>query len=736
MAAKLIAAILLLLCLHPLLLAQAEIEKFEKNGKVGLQNIQTSEVIFNAEFDDIGWSKGNPSAQNGIIGVKQNDKWALAATTGTRITRHYFSELYPFVDSKFIVGTRGTFSILSDYGLIDDKGNQVIPNEYQWIEPVGELLIVSKKSGTHSHYGLLNKTGKILIPIEYDLISRLDEGTFSIQKNRLSAIANGKGEVLSDFQYETILRHDESTFRIKYKNKLGLINKDGKLIIEPNYKAFEYKNGKAEVLPFNRWTIALPEKPIKIVSHDNLWILNESLAVQTGDFAGIINNDDKYTSNLPEVQIIQSFSNYLAVRSGAYQGVISSNGSLIIPYQFDSIQFYPKVIFAKTSKSDNQNWIPFDLQGKRIGIHFYENVSLKENYFLAYKAGKYGLLDEEGYENSPFLFDSIGSFNQGLAIAKYQGHYGVIKPNGNWVLTPYKDKVTIVGDRIFYDQGTETGLLDLSDFLIQRHSNPLSVFSKCYAERTRNGFMLYDFNGDSLVTKALDSIYQIWSDLMVLKKEQRFELFDLKTKRISKLASGTQEVGKWSEGLILIRKDNEWGFVSEKGHLTIANRYQEAKDFHNGMSAVKLNSKWGFINPQDQIVIQPIYEKVESFLKGLALVRRDGKFGLIDLNGVFVLDLIYDNMIRAKSHILLEKDGLWGLADTNGLLIRSPQFNSIQTDDDHHFIVERNGKVGVLDINGQDILSTSYDLVKQFRDSFIAMERQTWSSLDLNKKAP
>ena len=93
-------------------------------------------------------------------------------------------------------------------------------------------------------------------------------------------------------------------------------------------------------------------------------------------------------------------------------------------------------------------------------------------------------------------------------------------------------------------------------------------------------------------------------------------------------------------------------------------------------------------------------------------------------------------MIRAKSHILLEKDGLWGLADTNGLLIRSPQFSSIQTDDDHHFIVERNGKVGVLDIKGQDILSTSYDLVKQFRDSFIAMERQTWSSLDLNKKAP
>jgi hypothetical protein len=736
MAAKLIAAFLFLFCLHPLLLAQDQFEKFTKNGKVGLQNTQTSEVIFNAEFDDIGWSKGNSIAQNGIIGVKQNEKWALASTTGTRITRHYFSELYPFIDSKFIVGTRGNFSILNDYGLIDAKGNQVIPNEYQWIEPVGEHLIVSKKSGTHSHYGLLNKNGKTLIPIEYDLISRLDENTFSIQKNGLSAIANGKGEVLSDFQYETILRHDESTFRIKYKNKQGLINKDGKLILEPNYKAFEFKNGKAEVLPFNKWTIAQPEKPIKIVSHDDLWLLNDHLAVQTGDFAGIIDNNDNYTSDLPEAHIIQSFGNYLAVKSGEYQGVISYNGSLIIPYQFDSIQFFPKVIFAKTSKSDNQNWIPFDLQGKRIGIHFYENVSLNENFFLAYKGGKYGLLDEDGYENSPFLFDSIGSFNQGLAIAKYQGHYGVIKPNGNWLLTPYKDKVEIVGDRIFYEQGTETGLLDLSDFLIQRHSNPLTIFSKCYAERTRNGFMLYDFNGDSLISKTADSIYQISPEIVVLKNEQRLQLFDLKSKRISKLATGTQEVRQWSEGLISIRKDNEWGFVSEQGHLTIANRYQAAKDFSDGMSAVKLNGKWGFINPQDQIVIQPIYEAVESFQNGLALVRREGKFGLIDLNGVFVLDLIYDKMTRSKSHILLEKDGLFGLAAVNGVLVRSPQFTSIQTQDNYNFIVERNGKVGVLDIQGKDILSTSYDLVTQFGNSFAAMEKQTWTAIDINKKAP
>jgi hypothetical protein len=736
MAAKLIAAFLLLFCLHPLLLAQDQFEKFTKNGKVGLQNVQTSEVIFKAEFDDIGWSKGNPIAQNGIIGIKQNEKWALASTTGTRITRHYFSELYPFIDSKFIVGTRGNFSILNDYGLIDAKGNQVIPNEYQWIEPVGEHLIVSKKSGSHSHYGLLNKNGKTLIPIEYDLISRLDENTFSIKKNGLSAIANGKGEILTEFQYETILRHDETAFRIKYKNKQGLINKDGKLIIEPNYKAFEFKNGKAEVLPFNKWTIAQPEKPIKIINHDNLWILNERFAVQTGDFAGITDMEDKYTSNLPEVQIIHSFSNYLAAKSGEYQGVISSNGSLIIPYQFDSIQFFTKVIFAKTSKGDNQNWIPFDLQGKRIGIHFYENVSLEENYFLAFKGGKYGLLDAEGYEKSPFLFDSIGSFNQGLAIAKYQGHYGVIKPNGNWLLTPYKDKIEIVGDRIFYEQGTETGLLDLFDISIQRHSNPLTPFSKCYAERTRNGFMLYDFNGDSLINKAVDSIYQISPEIVVLKNEQQFQLFDLKSKHISKLASGNQEVGKWSEGLILIRKDNEWGFVSEQGHLTIANRYQEAKDFHNGMGAVKLNGKWGFINAEDQIEIQPIYDEVESFQNGLALVRREGKFGLIDLNGVFVLELDYDKMTRSDSHILLEKDGLFGLAASNGVLVRSPQFSSIQAKNNHHFIVARHGKYGVLDIQGKDILSTSYDMIKQFGDSFIAMERQGWTWLDLNKKAP
>ncbi|MFT7054833.1 MAG: hypothetical protein ACJAR3_000460 [Roseivirga sp.] len=713
--------------------AQDVFERFSDHSKIGLRNTASSQIIFNAEFNEIGWSNGSFEINEEKIGLKQNEKWALASTNGTRITRHYYSSLYPFVDEKYIIGIRSNFSILNDYGLIDSRGKEVIPTAYQWIEPVGETLIVAKKIGKEYTYGLLNKNGKVLLPLEYTAITKLDNNTLSVSNTEnLAALVSTKGVMMSDFIYETLLRYDENTFKIRFKNKEGLIDKAGNEIIPPKYKAFEYKNNNPQVLPFSDWTITKETGNSHIINHDNVWILGPTIAVQTDDYAGIIDSNRSYAFGQPLATFTHSSSELIALNFSGRYGVLNYEGIQVLPNMYDSIQFYPKALFAATNSSSKTEWQAFSPSGQSISQYSYETVLPFGDLIIAQKNGKYGLLSSEGFEQSPFIFDSIGDFNNELAVAKYQNQLGVIKPNGNWLITPYKDKIKIVSNRIFYQQGTESGVLNLSDFLIRRHSNPLIVFSNCYAEKLEEGMLLYDFNGVKLIGNPRDSIYEISEKFIVLKTKEKFELLNLENKAIVLLTKGIQEVSNWKEGLIAIKKDNEWGFISERGKLTIANRYQKAKDFSEGLSAVQLNGMWGFINQSEAIVIQPNYEFASSFKEGLAIVKQNGLYGLINPQGVLILDLDYDEINAHPNFFLLKKDTLVGLADKKGRLIRRPQFTQVESQDDFYFIASKGNKQGVFSIKGLDILPIVYDLIKQFGSSFAAKEAQGWEALRKN----
>lgn len=733
----LIYLILTLHFIHPIL-GNDSYEKFSENGKVGLRNSTTNQVVIEAIYDDIGWSKGKLEASGGLIGLKQNERWALANVDGSKITRHLFSELYPFTDNTFIIGERSRFSILNDYGTINSKGNIIVPSEYQWIDPVGDALIVAKKTGKDNQFGVLNKSGNVLLPLEYNHIERIDSETLSVQNNQgLYALYNLQGKPLSGFLYELILRYNENTFRVKYYNKEGLIDRKGTLIIPPEYKSLNLRNGKAEVLPFNKWTVFTLESNPKTLAHDEVWYIDKNLmGIQTNGNIGIVNitNENSFEHYVQEMQITHTHSNLLAVKKNGFKGVINSEGRNILPYQFDSIQFYKSVIIAQSKRKNAQNWIPYDLSGKRIGIQFYEEITpRKDGSFLALKNGKYGLLDHEGYEQTPFIFDKINDFENGMAIAEYLGNQGIIKPNGNWLITPYKDSIQIIDNRIFYEQGTEHGVYDLFEQQIFRSIYPIIPYQKAFSERTNDGYKIYDFNANQLSPNAYDSVYQIAPDFLVLKSKNKFELLQISTTQTFKLDSKTQQVRAYSEGLISVMMENEWGFVSEQGLLTIANRYQQAKEFSQGLCAIMINGKWGFINTEDQITIQPTLQSVESFSNGLSLVKTNDLYGLINLNGTFVLDAIYDQLIRKQGFILLEKNNQFGLANHEGALVRTPQFDSISTSDNINFIVSRNGKYGVVDIKGRDRVPVAFDKIKQSGNTFLAMERQGWVEISINK---
>lgn len=92
-----------------------------------------------------------------------------------------------------------------------------------------------------------------------------------------------------------------------------------------------------------------------------------------------------------------------------------------------------KYILVNTSNSIALNNSEFD------NIVTFDNGS----FFITEKNKKYGILNKEGKELSPNIFENdFISFNEGLASVKQNGQWGFIDSSGNLIIKPTYESVT------------------------------------------------------------------------------------------------------------------------------------------------------------------------------------------------------------------------------------------------------------------------------------------------------
>lgn len=56
------------------------------------------------------------------------------------------------------------------------------------------------------------------------------------------------------------------------------------------------------------------------------------------------------------------------------------------------------------------------------------------------------------------------------------------------------------------------------------------------------------------------------------------------------------DAGNFSEGLAVVRLNDDIGFINKSGEIVIPLKYDAAGDFREGLAPVELNGKWGFIS--------------------------------------------------------------------------------------------------------------------------------------------
>jgi len=181
------------------------------------------------------------------------------------------------------------------------------------------------------------------------------------------------------------------------------------------------------------------------------------------------------------------------------------------------------------------------------------------------------------------------------------------------------------------------------------------------------------------------------------------------------------------EKIVVVQGEKfRWGIIDFNGKKILPIKYDWIGKWHDGLAVIKLNKKWGYINKKCEKVIKLDFSFAKKFEHGVALCKKNNKYGVIDTNGKsrsgFVFDDykdivdVYNDEYKDKwkqnkrfsmeeGYIIVKKNGKWGYINREGETIIPFEFDiiSIPPRGQYKVAITKSGKKGMYNIKEKKI---------------------------------
>lgn len=716
-------------------LSAFQLEIVNGEGSFGVIDSRSNELLLSKTFQSVGWPQGQ-LVENTLIRAQKNERWALYKTNGEAITAHEFVSVKPFLSDYFIASKISDNSVLQQFGLIDRRGKQIIPFNYLRIAAAGDRLIATTKNASGLKQTLFNEKGKALIQGEFAKIEPLNDQYFAVgQLSKRYALFDSNGMQQSPFEFQRISSLKNRVFLISYYNRLGVINGTGDLIVPPMHRRIFLGDEEIKTESYPEWTL-YNQSGMATFYFDDVQALGDSLLIfESGNDLGIINRKEEYLGYIIDHEVIQLSRTLGVIRdhtTGRY-GLINEKGQKVLSSNYDSLIALDHFALAKIQSSTKVNWTAIDDKGQAINTDGYRSVKAitpNQQVILEKKSGL-GLLSAYGKELTSFNFQSMEMNQLAQLIVKTDRGLGLLNEDGDWLITPYKDSLTLSDDHYKFRQGSAYGIADIKGQQLALRYEPISFLPGGYMTKSKDGFQIYSLQDSLLFDYSYDTAYALNDKLWYLQRGTRSFIYRHEDGNIAPINGFVEQMGRLKENYISFKQDGQWGYLDELAQLRIANRYDSVTEFSEGLSAVKLIGKWGAINRSEEIIVQPVYDSISSFYNALAIVKAGGKLGLVDRIGQSVLDIKYDQISRFDDWIRIKIGNLVGISDIRGRIIKSPQYNEVKALENGYFLVRKDFSYGITDQNGNDLIPVVYDHIEPTPIGFLASKKGKINSYPL-----
>lgn len=257
---------------------------------------------------------------------------------------------------------------------------------------------------------------------------------------------NMKGEVEIRARFDKTFPHQEGMARFSHQGMFGFINATGRTAISNVYKeAFDFSEGLARVKEGPIWGfINKGGNKVFTVSAEevNDFVGGRAIFKRRG-FSGYLNKKGEEVF-APIFTHADNFNLGVArVQVGAYYGLIDRSGKLVLDLKFDYIGV-PMDSFVRVKTSGL--WFIYSLKGKRIckspesvvsevcdGLAVVRVLSKSQVIWRHFMTPQ----GEVVIDNN---FEWAGMFKEGKAVVLYEGFYGVIDKQGQFIVEPTYQK--------------------------------------------------------------------------------------------------------------------------------------------------------------------------------------------------------------------------------------------------------------------------------------------------------
>ncbi len=293
------------------------------------------------------------------------------------------------------------------WGVINKKGNVVVPIEFSSIDFAADLIIARKGDD----FSIFTKAGKPLnfLTKKYDWFGSANHPSLIIvTKNNKYGLVNSNGSEIVPPKYDFLSYFNNDMARFKLNNQWGYIDKSGKEIIPPTFDDAEDFNGELSVVKQNGLTgvvnkqnkIVLPTKYSSVTINDNI--------IRACNFSGDY--------------IHCTFFDKLG------KELLSLNGDYIYIRDFNEG-------IASVQKEEEKYFI--DIKGNKLfNFTSRDYESCKEGLIAMNFRGSWGFMDKTGKFVIEPQYELASSFSEGLAkVLLEDGNVGFIDKKGNLIFT-------------------------------------------------------------------------------------------------------------------------------------------------------------------------------------------------------------------------------------------------------------------------------------------------------------
>jgi|GEM_PF-3863946 len=605
-------------------------------------------AIKKAKDDAIDRAKVYSVHQFGVYWVKHEGKYALFNESQQQLTPFKYTSVYQGKDLSLFKDGLATVKYYDKIGMIDPKGEEVVPVDYDAIEPYSHDWFLAKKNGK---YGLITKDGNIKVPFQYDFIYPVNNNRIPVGNHNVIGLLNTDGAIIVPVKYQAIAAFGDDNVRLAevvYNNKHGMIDINGKVVIPIRYDDI----------------VSAPSGgyQTKYVREGNV------IVVKSAGKRGLVTVEGKEIIP-PQYDGINLKDGMIEIKDGQFNGLMSKDGQLVLPAKFKSIHKQGSIYKVY----DGKYFGMYDLTGKELIPVKYEIIypnAYQENIYIVKDANNhYGAYSKQGQLLIPANYDEIVESSQPLIKVGKNGLYGYYDMNGKMLIPAKYAEI----DFILYKDG--------------------SFGSDNIAKYKRNGkYGVVDQNGYEILPAEYENIgheiLDISGGAVVVQQNRKLGMVSLQGKIVLPIEytriSPVKNNGAW------IFKDNKFGLIDAHATSILPLAYTAIEKLTGDANwyAVGKGKYTGVWSTREQQFVIPIkYDKIEinrSFIKNSVIVNlyNGDKIGLYDLKReVQIVEPKYD-YIGPRDEYLMK-----------------------------HVLVKKNGKIGFMNLDGQEIISVKYDKV-------------------------